>query len=182
MKSTKYKSFLTLIFIVVLNCNNERILAQTARISASASFVNGGTTTITVNTPGSNTTTTGLDASGNPFTTNASIGPITTTSTVTGVITTVSAEATLPAGFYYAGSVVVLPQYGTLTPSTDRVVESLSLSGGTITPVGPANSFTQAAASILLQSASGLPASLTPSQLDAAAALIKAGAGINGLE
>lgn len=185
MKGIRHNRLLTLISVIVLSCNAQSASAQTARISGSATFINGVTTTITVNTAGSNTTTTGVDAAGNPFTTNASIGPITTTSTASGVITTVSAESSLPTGFFYEGTVVALPAFGFFNQatSTDRVVQSLSLGAGAVRAVGAANSFTQAAADVLNKAAAGNFALLnTPNAVDAAAALIKAGAGVTGLE
>jgi hypothetical protein len=179
-----YKEIIPLSALLTLSMLNGKVdplSAQNARISASASFINAGTTTITTNTAGSNITTTGVDGAGNPFTTNTSIGPITTTTVSNGVITTVSVESSLPRGLFYAGPVVALPAY-TTTAAGDMVVGSLELGSGGVTPVIPSASFTNAAASILLQAASGNPSSLTPSQLEAAAALIKAGAGISGLE
>ncbi|MBD2177691.1 hypothetical protein H6F42_12275 [Pseudanabaena sp. FACHB-1998] len=176
MKSIKNKNLLTLISVIVLSCNVESISAQTARISASAVFANGETKTFAT----FNTVTNNFDTAGNLI--SNTITPTSVlTSSVSGPITTISAESSLPSGFYYSGTTVVLPTYTTLT-SGEKVLESLSLGGGAITAAGPANSFTQAAASILLQAASGNPSALTSRQLEAAAALIKAGAGINGLE
>ncbi|MEI6332562.1 MAG: hypothetical protein WCP16_25250 [Pseudanabaena sp. ELA645] len=190
MKGIRHNKLLTLISIIVLSCNAQSASAQSARISGSAVFINGLTTTITVNTPGSNTTTSGIDASNNPFTTNTSIAPITTTNTTSGAITTVSAESSLPSGFYYASTtalgapafVIVKPSYTTITTGVIGV-DSLSIGAGAITPVGAANSFTQAAADVLLKAAAGNTTLLTTANaVDAAAAFIKAGAGVAGLE
>jgi hypothetical protein len=190
MKRIRHSKLLTLISIIVLSCNAQSASAQ-ARISASATFINGTSTTITGGSTTTTDSTTGIITTVVPSTAQ--------TLTTTGAITTVSAESSLPTGFYYASTtttlsggttttspayVIVVPQYNTLTSSgTPTVVESLSLGAGPITPVGTGASFTQAAAQILLTVADGTsPLLTTAGGIDAAAALIKAGAGVAGLE
>lgn len=169
------KIYLGLAFSCFTLISAESLSAQTARISASAIFTNGETKTFTTQ----NTVQQNFDAAGNVI--SQTITPTSVlTSSVSGPITTVSAESSLPTGFFYSSAtpVVVTPQYTTF--NGNDVIESLSLGAGAVTPVGTTASFTQAAARILLDAASGNATTLA--NIDAAAALIKAGAGINGLE
>lgn len=133
--------------------------AQTASISGSATLSSGGT----VN---------------NIF---DPVSGVLTQSTVTnGIISTVSAQVVLPAGLYFEATVgspvVIVPAYTTFNGS--NVVSTLSIGATGSVQISPnASTFTTAAAQILINAANG-----NVQNIDAAAAIVRAGAGINGLD
>jgi len=137
-----------------------------ATISGAAMYMNGGTTTTNNNivTDTNAGTTTNLSQ----------------TIATTGVITTVSAESVVPSGLFFSGNLVVAPTYGTFNGSD--VVSSLSI-GATGTPsiqTVPENaSFNRAAAQTLTNAAAG---GIIDPNLELIIGIIRAGAGINGLD
>ena len=142
-----------------------------ASISSSAMFMNGGTT-ITVNDI--NTT---INIAGTT-TLNRSI-----TTTTTGVITTISAESILPNGLFFDGNLVVSP---TFVPRPDlgagvSVVSALSI-GTTagIKPLAENVSFNRAASQTLINAAAA--GAIANPNLELIIGIIRAGAGINGLD
>ena len=134
-----------------------------ASISSSAMYKNSDITTTT-----------------NNIVTNA--GTITDTSTIvttTGVITTVSAESVLPKGLFFDGNLLVTPAY-TLIGGDVRVVSSLSLgTAGGIKKVDADVSFNRASAETLIDAAAG---NITNPNLELIIGIIRAGAGVNGLD
>ncbi len=149
-------TLLSLALTISLDAN--RADAQVARISGSATFVNAGSVTVD--------TATGI------------------TTTRTGGISTVSAESVLPTGLFYNGNVAVNPAFSTVSDglTTSVIVNSLSVGapGGvsSVSSVTANSTFTSAAAKILIDAAA---ATASPN-IDAIAAIIKAGAGVNGLD
>lgn len=131
--------------------------AQTASI--------GGTAVLTINP--TITTTNIFDASGNLT------GQ--TIQTVGGFTSSVSAEAVLPNGLFFGGPVVVTPSY-----SPANLVNSLSVSGGSIGVVPENSTFNRAAAQILINGAAG--SSNIINNIEPISAIIRAGAGVGGLD
>lgn len=86
----------------------------------------------------------------------------------------VSGEVTLPSGAYYTGDLVVAP-VGTAPGTNQETVTTLTVTPGTVTPAGPVmgsgNPFLDAAAAAL----TGATA------IEDQAAIIRAGAGVDGL-
>lgn len=117
----------------------------------------------------------------NPTITTTIQNGVTQTITSGGYTSSVSGESVLPPGLFYGGPLVVTPTFSSAGgASLGSVVSSLSISPGVIGVV-PANStFTSAAAQILLSGAAG--SSAIVSNVETISALIKAGAGINGLD
>jgi hypothetical protein len=121
------------------------------------------------------------------------INPTITTTIQNGVIQTitsggytssVSGESVLPSGLFYGGPLVVTPIFSSAGgASLGSVVSSLSINPGTVGVV-PANStFNRAAAQILTNSAAaGAASGRIEQNIESISALIKAGAGINGLD
>lgn len=136
-----------------------------ASISSSAMYKNSDITTTT-----------------NNIVTNAGAGTTTdtsTTTTTTGVITTVSAESVLPKGLFFDGNLLVTPAY-TLIGGDVRVVSSLSLgTAGGIKKVDADVSFNRASAETLIDAAAG---NITNPNLELIIGIIRAGAGVNGLD
>lgn len=171
MISTKYlakTNKLTLSLLLCLTSLNtivEKAYSQ-ASISSSAMYMNGGTTTTTNNI----VTDTNLGTTTN----------LSQTIATTGVITTVSAESVLPSGLFFSGDLIVTPTYGTFNGS--NVVSSLSI-GTTSTPAIqtiPENaSFNRAAAQTLINAAAG---AIANPNLELIIGIIRAGAGVNGLD
>ncbi|PZU98759.1 MAG: hypothetical protein DCE90_02815 [Pseudanabaena sp.] len=134
-------------------------------------FMNAGSTTTT-----------------NNIVTQTNLGVITTTDlsqtiTNTGVITSVSAESILPSGLFYSGNVVVTPTYQARTDlgnGTINVVSSLSIgSSNGVQKVDPDASFNRAASQTLIDAASG---AIANPNLELIIGIIRAGAGVNGLD
>lgn len=140
-----------------------------ASISSSAMFMNAGTTT-TINNIVTDTNT-GVTIN------------LSQTITNTGVITTVSAESVLPSGLFYDGIAVVTPTYQARTdlgPGVINVVSSLSIgSTGGVQAVAPNVSFNRAAAQTLRDAAAN---NIMDPNLELIIGIIRAGAGINGLD
>ncbi|AFY72954.1 hypothetical protein Syn7502_00822 [Synechococcus sp. PCC 7502] len=116
------------------------------------------------------------------------INPTITTTITNGVIQTISSggytssvsgETVLPQGYFFSGSVTVSPTYGT-TAGVGNVVQTLTINPGTLTVVSPNSTFNRAAAETLLNAANG--SASIKNNIDSVAAVIKAGAGINGLD
>lgn len=162
------KLILGLLFCLISsNTTSEKAYSQ-ASISSSAMFMNSGSTTT------QNIIVT--DANTN-ITTNT-----TTTVANTGVITTVSAESILPKGLFFDGNLIVTPTYTTRPDlGTDvSVVSSLSIG----TSAGIKNldenvSFSRAAAQTLIDAAAG---AIANPNLELIIGIIRAGAGVNGLD
>ena len=141
-----------------------------ASISSSAMFMNGGTSS-TINNITNNITVAG----------NTSID-LSITTTTTGVITTISAESILPNGLFFDGNLVVSP---TFVPRPDlgagvSVVSALSI--GTLAGIKPLAenvSFNRAASQTLINAANG---AIANPNLELIIGIIRAGAGINGLD
>ena len=109
----------------------------------------------------------------NPTITVTVTNGVTQTITQGGFTTSVSAETVLPTGLYYGGTLVVTPTF------TNQLVSSLSINPGAIEIVAESATFNRSVAQILVNVA----ASNVPMQnLDAVSAIIKAGAGVNGLD
>jgi hypothetical protein len=129
--------------------------AQTASISGSSTLTTGGTIQETF------------------------VGGVLTDRTITnGVITTVSGETVLPSGYFFSGPVTVKPDYSTISNGTIAVVGSLSIDA-TAAVTDSTTSFSRAAAEILTKAAFS-PDSIT--DLESVVSIIKAGAGVNGLD
>jgi hypothetical protein len=141
----------------VTHLENNQAQAQTASASGSATLTSGGTIVET-------------------FT----AGVLTGRTITNGVITSVSGETVLPSGYFFSDPVVVVPTYSNLTSgaSTVPVVNSLSIAA-TPTVTATNASFSRAAAEILTNAASN-PGSIV--DIDNVTAIIRAGAGVNGLD
>ncbi len=135
---------------------NHKAQAQTASASGSASLSSGGTIV------------------------EVSTGGVLTRTITNGVITSVSGETVLPSGYFFSSAVIVTPTYSNLTSgaSTVSVVNSLSIAA---TPAVTANnsSFSRAAAEIVTNAAINPGTAIN---LDNVTAIIRAGAGVNGLD
>ncbi len=106
---------------------------------------------------------------------NASFSATATSITVVGS-SAVTAEITLPTNMFFQGNPSFTANYtGT---GVNRVVDGLTLNPGTPTPVPNGATFSRTAAAALQQAASGSFAG----DLEATAALIRAGAGADGLD
>jgi hypothetical protein len=109
----------------------------------------------------------------NPTITVTVTNGVTQSITQGGFTTSVAAETVLPVGLFYGGPLVVTPTFA------NQVVSSLSINPGIIAVVPESATFNRSVAQILVNVA----ASNSPVQnLDAISAIIKAGAGINGLD
>ncbi|MEA5605182.1 hypothetical protein [Nostoc sp. UHCC 0252] len=99
-----------------------------------------------------------------------------------GASISVSGELTLPNNAYFAAPLVVAPEYGVGTSATDdETIATLTLTPGDVAGVdadglvaGSGNAFVQAAAAALV-------AATDAADIGAQAAIIRAGAGANGL-
>ena len=153
------------ICLISSNLMSDKAYSQ-ASISSSAMFMNAGTTTTT-----------------NNIVTNITTGVTTNLSQTianTGVITTVSAESVLPSGLFFSGNLLVTPAYSTFNGAS--VVSSLSIgtTGSPSIQTVPENaSFNRAAAQTLTNAAAG---SITNPNLELIIGIIRAGAGVNGLD
>ncbi len=129
--------------------------AQTASISGSA--------TLTINP-----TITTVETRNN-------LGLITgrTTTEVGGFTSSVAGESVLPTGMFYGGPVVVTPTYA------NSLVSTLSVAGGTIGVVPANTTFNRATAEILTNAATG---NISLENIELVSTIIRAGAGINGLD
>ncbi len=95
------------------------------------------------------------------------------TLTVLGVTSTVSGEIALPPGLYFGGPAVVTPTYGT------GLVQRLTIDPGTVVLTPTAATFSRSAADILTRASNG---TLSPAYLEQVSAIIRAGAGADGLD
>ncbi|MBD2254547.1 hypothetical protein [Nostoc parmelioides] len=92
----------------------------------------------------------------------------------------ISGEIILPSGYYYQGPLEVSPVYGGTSGENSEVINALTINPGTaqtITSTPTSNPFVQSASNAL-NSASG--GTLAGDVADVAA-IIRAGAGVNGL-
>ncbi len=105
-------------------------------------------------------------------------GNLQTRSITSGATSSIAAEMSLPQGMYFAGSATSTPTYGTLANGT-TVLTSLSMNPGIPTVVPVNASFNRTAAQIL-QDAATNPNSRT--DIEELVSLIRAGAGVNGLD
>jgi hypothetical protein len=135
----------------------------------------------------------------------ASISGSATLVTPSGFTSTVSGESILPTGFVFQtlgatltpaaqalpfpnpnatvsnASVIVVPTY--VIGGATFLTNTLSVaSAAAVTTVSTASSFSAAAANILTQTAAAAPGSSTLANVDFISAIIKAGAGVNGLD
>jgi hypothetical protein len=155
----EFKIFVLLgITFAIANFEANKAQAQTAIASGSATLTSGGTIVETF----------------------SSAGILAGRTITNGIITSVSGETVLPSGYFFNSPVVVTPTFGTISTSsgTVPVVNSLTIAA---TPAVTASnsSFSRAAAEILTNAAS------TPSSvgdIDQVTAIIRAGAGVNGLD
>lgn len=145
--------------------------AQTASISASATYSNPSITTTTITAPGS-TFINGVN--GDRLVTNDTTQTVATI----GAVTSVAVESVLPKGLFINTPVLVSPAYGTVAPGINGVT-SLSLGGGAIGVVPENATFNRAAAQTLINAVAGTPAN---PNLELIIGIIRAGAGINGLD
>jgi hypothetical protein len=98
--------------------------------------------------------------------------------TTNGIISSVSGEVVLPSGYFFNGPVIVTPTYSSLNATTS-VVNSISIGAGSPTLVDKSASFSRAVAEILTNVAAD-PTTVT--DIEQVTAIIKAGAGVNGLD
>ena len=112
---------------------------------------------------------------------------ITTTDTITGGIVTgrtitqiggftssVSGEVVLPPGYLFNGTVNIVPTFA------NSVVSNLAISPTSLAVVDQSSTFNRAAAQILINSSTGNTS--INNNIDSVTAIIKAGAGVNGLD
>ncbi len=135
------------------------IQAQTASASGSATFSSGGTITNTfVN------------------------GNLTSSVIVNGATSSVSGEVVLPQGYFFNGIATITPSYtGVMIGGNNvGVVSALEIDPGTTRVVAANSSFNRAAAQVLINSSTGNTSINT--NIDSVTAIIKAGAGVNGLD
>jgi phospholipase/lecithinase/hemolysin len=93
---------------------------------------------------------------------------------VGGFTSTTSGEIVLPKGYVFNGTVNITPTF------TNSLVSSLAISPTSIGVVAENSTFNRAAAQVLINAAAGSTAINT--NIDSVTAIIKAGAGINGLD
>jgi phospholipase/lecithinase/hemolysin len=91
-----------------------------------------------------------------------------------GFTSSVSGEIVLPQGYLFNGAVNITPTY------TNNFVSSLAISPTSIGVVAENSTFNRAAAQILINAAAGSETINT--NIESVAAIIKAGAGVNGLD
>lgn len=91
-----------------------------------------------------------------------------------GFTSSVSGEMVLPQGYLFNGAVNITPTY------TNNFVSSLAISPTSIGVVAENSTFNRAAAQILINAALG--STTINTNIESVTAIIKAGAGINGLD
>jgi len=136
------------------------IQAQTASASGSATFSSGSTIT-------------------NTFGTN---GNLTSSVIVNGATSSVSGEVVLPQGYFFNGIATITPSYTDMIIGGNNVgvVSALAINPGTTRVVAPNSSFNRATAQVLINSSTGNTS--INNNIDSVTAIIKAGAGVNGLD
>ncbi|NJK33947.1 MAG: hypothetical protein HC919_02810 [Oscillatoriales cyanobacterium SM2_2_1] len=144
--------------IGTLGSGLEGAIAQTARAAGVASLTSGSTIIETFD---------------------ATTGNLTSRTVTNGVVTSVSGETNLPNGLFFGGNVNVTPVYGTISGGTTPVVSGLVINPGVVGVIPENATFSRAAAQILINSAAD-PA--VRADLEEIAALIRTGAGVNGLD
>jgi hypothetical protein len=115
----------------------------------------------------------------NPSITTTVNGGTTTILSNGGYTSTVSGETVLPQGYFFNGSVTVTPDY-TNVANLGFAVTSLTINPGTPSVVAQSSTFNRAAAQILIDAAAG--SNTINTNIESVTAIIKAGAGINGLD
>lgn len=157
----KISLFTILSGISVFSVNVGSSQAQQASISGAASYTSGGMVMENFDPGTGNLTSRNIT------------GPT--------AITTVSGESILPAGLFFQGNLIVTPAYGEVVAGTGiNGVTSLSLGTDGGVQVTPENTtFSRAAAQTLTNAAAG---GLVNPNLDLIIGIIRAGAGVNGLD
>jgi hypothetical protein len=151
-------SFFAVLSVGALLWTAEAAIAQTARAAGVATLTSGGTITENFD----------------PMTGNLINRTITN-----GVITSVSGESNLPTGLFFQGNLNVTPIFGTAPDGTTPVVSGLVIDPGRVRAIPENATFSRAAAQILINAAAD-PAARP--DLEELAALLRAGAGVDGLD
>lgn len=147
------------IAVVITNLLANLTFDQTKATAQTASIAGSATLTIQPNITNQTITTNGV-----------------TTQTITqvgGYTSSVSGEVVLPTGLYFNGTANITPTY------TDSLVSNLSIAASSTAVVPKETTFTRASAEILINAAAG---TIEAQNIDLITAIIRAGAGVNGLD